>query len=215
MTVAVGPLEVLRRVRRPARAPSPGERCDFCSSEIAADHRHLVDLDSRSILCSCVACALLFDRDEAPTGHFRAVPRDVHLVAEPSVTPAQWDALQIPVGIAFFLRSSLTGEVSAFYPGPAGATESLLPLGAFDDLAAGRPAVQGIRPDVEALLVHRGRESCEAFVVPIDRCYELVGLLRRAWRGFDGGAEAHRLIDGFFATLRSVARPAPSRGPRG
>ena len=47
----------------------------------------------------------------------------------------------------------------------------------------------------------------EAHLVPIDRCYELVGLLRTAWRGFDGGQEARALLDAFFADL--TARGAP------
>jgi hypothetical protein len=49
----------------------------------------------------------------------------------------------------------------------------------------------------------------EAHVVPIDRCYELVGLLRTAWRGFDGGQEARAVLDAFFADL--PARGAPRR----
>jgi hypothetical protein len=44
--------------------------------------------------------------------------------------------------------------------------------------------------------------------VPIDRCYELVGVLRRVWRGFDGGQEARALIDGFFADVAARSRPA-------
>jgi Family of unknown function (DUF5947) len=213
--VTAGQLDVLRRVRRQAAKPRPGERCDFCSTDIGDDHRHVVDIESRSLLCTCTACTLLFDRDDAPTGHFRAVPREVLLLPEPAITAAQWDSLQIPVGIAFFFRSSVTGEMSAFYPGPAGATESLLPLGAFEEIAAGEPALEVLRPDIEAVLAHRGRETQETYVAPIDRCYELVGLLRRAWRGFDGGTEAHRLIDAFFAALRAVARPAAGGGGRG
>lgn len=204
----VGPLEVLRRLRRPRQPPRAGERCDFCSVDLVDDHRHVVDVESRSLRCTCTACTLLFDRDGKSSGHFRAVPRDVFLLPEPAITPAQWESLQIPVGIAFFFRSSVTGETSAFYPGPAGATESLLPLGAFEEIAAGQPALERMRPDVEALLVHHGRDVQEAFVAPIDRCYELVGLLRKSWRGFDGGADAQRMIGEFFAALRSIARPA-------
>ena len=48
--------------------------------------------------------------------------------------------------------------------------------------------------------------------MPIDACYELVGHLRRLWRGFDGGREAHEAIDAFFAGLRGRA---PDRWTRG
>jgi hypothetical protein len=45
--------------------------------------------------------------------------------------------------------------------------------------------------------------------VPIDACYALVGQLRRLWRGFDGGTEAHQAMDDFFAEIAARSRPAP------
>jgi hypothetical protein len=54
---------------------------------------------------------------------------------------------------------------------------------------------------VEAVLVRDG----ECFLVPVDTCYELVGLVRTHWKGFDGGAEAHRRIDEFFSGIRARA----------
>ena len=92
----------------------------------------------------------------------------------------------------------------AFYPGPAGATESELPLGAWDRIVDANPVLGSLAPDVEALIVRmpeRARTETAAHLVPIDRCYELVGLLRTAWRGFDGGQEARALLDAFFADL--------------
>jgi hypothetical protein len=44
--------------------------------------------------------------------------------------------------------------------------------------------------------------------VPIDVCYELVGELRRLWKGFDGGTEAHAALDAFFDRVRAKAKPA-------
>ena len=58
-----------------------------------------------------------------------------------------------------------------------------------------------IEADIEALLVYRRKGAEEAWVVPVDVCYELVGRIRRRWRGFDGGADVHAEIDGFFANL--------------
>ena len=40
------------------------------------------------------------------------------------------------MSVAFFFFNSSLGRVAAFYPSPAGATESLLPLDAWDDLVA-------------------------------------------------------------------------------
>jgi hypothetical protein len=67
--------------------------------------------------------------------------------------------------------------------------------------------------DVEALIVRMpdrtsGPGPPASFLVPIDRCYELVGALRLVWRGFDGGQDARTLLDGFFAELAGRSRPA-------
>jgi hypothetical protein len=51
----------------------------------------------------------------------------------------------------------------------------------------------------------RGGEGAECFLVPIDVCYELVGHMRRLWRGFDGGQEAHEALDAFFERVRARA----------
>ena len=66
-----------------------------------------------------------------------------------------------------------------------------------------------LKPDVEALLVHTA-EQTEAFLVPIDVCYELVGHLRMLWRGFDGGQDVRKRLTEFFTHLREKSRPAVS-----
>ncbi|MGH7720942.1 MAG: DUF5947 family protein, partial [Gemmatimonadaceae bacterium] len=114
----------------------------------------------------------------------------------------QWEALQIPVGIAFFFHNSAMGRTVVFYPSPAGATESLLPLEAWDEVVRANPLLETLAPDVEALLVYRRRDGFEHYIVPIDACYELVGRMRRHWRGFDGGQEAWAEIEAFFARAR-------------
>jgi hypothetical protein len=119
---------------------------------------------------------------------------------------AQWDSLQIPVGLAFFLRSSRSGETHAFYPSPAGATESTLNLAAWDQLTAAYPLLAAAEADVEAILICRTDAGVEYFLVPIDACYELAGRMRLYWRGFDGGTQAREAIAGFLAQVRSRAR---------
>ena len=66
-----------------------------------------------------------------------------------------------------------------------------------------RNQLSTIEPDVEALLISRrcGRTETECWIVPVDACYELVGRIRRHWRGFEGGEEAWVEIDAFFAGL--------------
>ncbi|MGC1756628.1 MAG: DUF5947 family protein, partial [Trebonia sp.] len=53
----------------------------------------------------------------------------------------------------------------------------------------------------------------EAFLIPIDTCYSLAGGLRVHWRGFDGGAEAQRLLTDFLADNRERARPLAPPDP--
>jgi hypothetical protein len=88
------------------------------------------------------------------------------------------------------------------YPSPAGATESLLPLTAWETLAANNPDLTQMQPDVEALLANRVGDAHAYFIAPIDKGYELVGTIRKHWKGLSGGEEVWREIDGFFAALK-------------
>jgi hypothetical protein len=94
----------------------------------------------------------------------------------------------------------------AFYPSPAGATESLLGARDWEALAATSAAARDLAPDTEAMLVRRTADIHEAYLVPVDRCYELVGLVRTHWRGFDGGQDAHDALDEFFGRVRAEAK---------
>jgi hypothetical protein len=122
------------------------------------------------------------------------------------------------VGLAFLFTNSSVDRTVAFYPGPAGATESDLPLAAWAAITAADPRLRILVPDVEALLIRapgghfgRGPAGFDCHLVPVDACYELVGLLRRTWRGFDGGQEARDVLENFFATVRARAKPAPEQ----
>ena len=200
------PLASLRRIAHD-RPPPAVERCDMCAAEVGADHRHVVVLQSRRLLCACRPCHLLFTDDRAHL-RYRAVP-DRHLrLAGPVLDERAWDELQIPVGLAFLFRNSARDRMVALYPGPAGATESDLDLAAWDRIAGDHPALATLRPDVEALLARRG---ADAYLVPIDACYELTGRLRTRWHGFDGGREAHAEVDAFFDRIARRSRPAPER----
>jgi hypothetical protein len=199
---------------RPVDAP---ERCEMCGTEIPPEHGHIADLDAASLLCGCRACYLLFTREGASHGHYRAVP-DRYLVDFGRVmTPAQWDQLDIPVGLAFFLRTSReNGELTGFYPSPAGATECRLDLQLWARLVEDYPLLGESADDVEAALISRSDTGVEYFLVPIDACYELAGLMRLNWHGFDGGTEAKASIAAFLETVRRRARPVrPSAASQG
>ena len=179
----------------------------MCGELVPDEHEHVVNTESRDLMCTCRGCWLLFTSDGAGGGRYRAVP-DRYVAIDPeAMGPGQWDELQIPVSVAFFFFNSTLESVAGFYPGPAGATESLLPLDAWQRLASGDPVLQTMAPDVEAFLVRRDKSHNEAYIVPIDACYELVGELRRLWKGFDGGTEAGEALDGFFDRVRERAHP--------
>jgi hypothetical protein len=184
--------------------PGGAARCELCGTAIATEHRHLVDAVERSLRCSCAACALLFVR---PGQRYRAAPDRWLSTDGASVDERLWSALQIPVRLAFFFRHGEDARWAAFYPGPAGATESTLGLEAWTEFAAGLPLTSAVEPEVEALLVAGdGHGRFECWLVPISACYELVGRVKRCWRGFDGGADARHAIDDFFAHVRARAR---------
>lgn len=183
------------------------ERCDLCGAPIPAEHRHLLDLPAGELMCACRACAVLFDRDAAGAGHYRLVPDRRLALVDFALDDVAWERLRLPVEIAFFFHSSRAGRVMAFYPGPMGATESLLELDAWGELEAANPVLRTLAPDVEALLVDRARGARRQWLVPIDECYTLAGLIRTRWRGLTGGREVWQELDRFFAALDERARP--------
>jgi hypothetical protein len=209
--------------RARAGAGGPGgaaaeDRCEMCGEQVPERHAHLVDTEQRSIGCACTACALLFTR---PGGRYRTVPDRVRQDPDAPLSGAEWAELSIPVGIAFFFVNSALGHVVASYPSPAGVTECELDLGAWDRIAAAHPLLREVAPDVEAVLVVAGSPrlagggsgDVEAFLIPIDACYSLAGALRLHWRGFDGGAEAQRILTDFLADIRERARPLEPPAP--
>jgi hypothetical protein len=207
------PAASLLRITRTRPQPAAGERCEMCARPVGPDdHAHVVNLDSRALMCTCRPCYLLFSDQQAHL-HYRAVP-DRYLGFDGlALDERTWDELQIPVGLAFLFRNSLQGRTIAFYPGPAGATESELPLDAWDTIVAANPELAVLLPDVEALLVRRtAGPDASCHLVPIDACYELVGRLRTLWRGFDGGRQAHDAIDAFFDQVRQRSRTAGMAG---
>lgn len=184
-----------------AETPPAVERCDLCGEPVPEVHRHLLDVEAGRLMCTCTPCRILFDRGEAGGGHFRLVPDRCLRLDDLALDDALWDGLRIPVDMAFFFRSSRAGRVVAFYPSPMGATESQLALDAWEELVARNPGLAAMQPDVEALLVSRVGGERRHWLVGVDACYALVGLMRTHWRGLSGGREVWREITAFFAGL--------------
>lgn len=200
--------------RESTRREAAQEHCELCGEAIAREHRHLLDLRDRELLCSCRACSLLFADPAAGAGRYKLVPdRRLRLEAF-TMSDADWEELRLPVDIAFLFHSTAEARVVAFYPSPMGPTESLLRLAAWEQLEAANPVLMTMAPDVEALLVNRARGARQAWLVGVDECYALVGLIRTRWRGLTGGAEVWQAIAEFFEGLDRRSRPAGDGNPQ-
>jgi hypothetical protein len=228
---------LLRKITQPRTQQFDVEQCEMCAESISSEHSHVASLAERRLLCSCRACYLLFTQEGAGARRLRAIPDRYSKLPEFAISDAQWDLLSIPVNVVFFFNQSqpvdpadaaadrvdaAVGSVAtvACYPSPAGATESMLDLELWQQILADnnvRSALPEVEADVEALLVRRfealdGAGHTDCYLVPIDACYELVGLVRQHWIGFAGGAEVWQHIDRFFdrVAARCPSRAAPS-----
>ena len=200
--------------------PRPGERCELCAELIADEHGHVVDLESRTLMCACRPCYLVFAPEGAGGSRFRAVPDRYVSFPDFAISSAQWDALQIPVGVAFFFMNSSLDHVAAFYPEPGGG-DRVVAVARFvgrdrrrqsgsGDAAArcrGVPGAQrgppvgdgagGVLPGTDRRLLRAGR-----------RAAQVVEEASTAVR------EAHAALDAFFDRVRTKARPPQSRRVR-
>jgi len=193
-------------------AEAAQERCELCSEPIPPEHRHLLEVSTREMLCVCRPCSILFDREAASEGRYRLIPDRRLFLEDFAMSDAQWESLRVPVDMAFFFYSTPAERVVAYYPSPMGPTESLLKLGAWEELERCNPALKEMERDVEALLINRVRGAREHFLVPMDECYSLVGLIRMHWRGLSGGREVWEEIGSFFEQLRERSRTARREG---
>jgi hypothetical protein len=211
--------EMVARMRTLARTAAPSqtggarpdaqERCDICNTRLPDDHRHLLHLVERRIICSCEACWALYsgNAEFRPTGMRTLWLEDFQCGDE------EWGAFQIPIGLAFFMRSTVTGTVVAFYPSPAGATESELSMESWQALVERNAVLEQLDPDAEALVVNRLSRPHEYAIVPIDDCYALVGLIKSRWEGISGGSAIEQAVPEFFAAIRArTARSSEAVG---
>jgi Family of unknown function (DUF5947) len=178
------------------------ELCDLCQTTVPPDHRHMLNLYERQIICVCESCWALRsgETEFRPVGHRTLWLEDFQLPEE------IWAQFRIPIGLAFFMYSSVTECVVAMYPSPAGATESELHFETWNRLADMNPVLKRLEPDAEALIVNRTSDPASFAIAPIDRCYMLVGLIKSQWEGISGGQGVDRAIESYFEELRAAAQ---------
>ena len=201
-----GAIRELRRLANLRPVAAGEEHCDLCASAIPAEHRHLLHIEDRRIVCTCETCRVLFagDGPYRPTGTRTVWLDGLELADE------LWASFRIPIGLAFFFDSSTGGRdgeagVVAFYPSPAGTTECELDLGPWQALVAANPVLATLEPDAEALVVNRLAGARQHAIVPIDECYRLVGLVRVSWEGISGGTAIEAAVERFFRETKERA----------
>ena len=138
-----GPLAFLRRSARPSPAR---ERCELCSLELPEEHEHLVELAARRLVCACTACAILFSDPAA--GKYRRVSRRKEFLPDFRMTDVQWEGLQLPIDLAFFMHGTPAGRVVAMYPSPAGRPKRCAPPEAWEAILEDNPIFGELEPDV-------------------------------------------------------------------
>jgi hypothetical protein len=206
--------ELVSGLRDLARSPAPAMRqpgngspppaadvelCDLCGVTIPADHRHLLHLAERRIVCACESCWAM----RSGEGDYRPVGNRTLWLSDVQIPEDLWAAFRIPIGLAFFMRSTVTNCVVAMYPSPAGATESELHFEAWERMVKLHPVLGDLEPDIEGLIVNRLSEPPAYVIAPIDRCYALTGAIRASWEGISGGPGVEQAVADFFDDLRA------------
>jgi hypothetical protein len=187
---------------RQAAAPaSSTATCELCPIGIGEDHRHLLHLVERRIICVCETCWSMRSGDP----EFRPPGSRTLWLEDFMMADEIWTAFQIPIGLAFMMRSSVTRGVVALYPSPVGATESELELTAWGALREANPILDQMEPDAEALIVNRTGPEHQYAIVPVDQCYKMVGLIKSRWEGITGGRGVEEVIAEFFDRVRERA----------
>ena len=188
----------------PAATSPDTEACDLCGISIPEDHRHLLALSERRIVCACEACWAMRsgEGDYRPTGN-----RTLWLPAL-DIPDDLWASFQIPIGLAFFMESTVTACVVAMYPSPGGATESELHFDSWSRMLELNPVLTGLEPDIEGLIANRMSDPPMYVIAPIDRCYALTGTIKAHWEGISGGSGVHDAVERFFGELRAKATTA-------
>ncbi|HVS95528.1 MAG TPA: DUF5947 family protein [Puia sp.] len=196
--------ELVSRLKKLIRSPAPpmDEPCGFCGQRLQTDHRHMLDTTDWKMVCVCEVCAII----HVVQGRYRLVPQRQLFMEALRFPDGRWQEFAVPVSVAFFVNDSRRGGIVAYYPVAAGWMEStMLRMEAWNGLLADNPLLAGMSPDIEAFLVDRLTDPAQHFIVPMDTCFQLIGTIRKNWKGICGGSEVTDAIRGFFVRLKANA----------
>ena len=202
-----GGFEVLRRF---AKARVPVERCDLCGVEVAPMHDHLIDpvrAPARLRLWRLRGALQRAGRHQVQAG---APARDGARRAHHQRCPVGGAPAADRPGL--LLRQHAAGAGGGVLPEPG--RRHRVAAGARD--LGGDPArAPGPRATCSPTFRRcsstgsgAARRPTVCYLVPIDQCFRLVGIIRMHWKGFTGGTAVWEEIDRFFADLGRMARPA-------
>src|ERR1700740_2970038 len=94
------------------------EQCDLCSKPVPRQHSHLLERQSRRILCACQGCALTL----GDSVHYCEVQSRTDVLDDCILSDAEWNSFQIPIDMVFLFHSTIGNRPMAIYPSPAGPT---------------------------------------------------------------------------------------------
>ena len=175
--------------------------CELCPIGIGVNHRHLLNLEERRIVCVCETCWSMRSGD----AEFRPTGGRVLWLEDFTMPEELWAAFQIPIGLAMIMRSGLDDEMVTLYPSPAGVTEAELDALAWTRMTTDNPLLHDLVPDTEALIINRLANPPQHVIAPLDDCYRLVGMIKSRWSGISGGPELSATVAEFFDGLRETA----------
>src|SRR5687767_8828621 len=133
------PSRALATLRAFARERPVVERCDLCAVPLPGTHAHLLDRETRRLACACIACVRLLGA--GASGRWAPAGSRARRLVDFRLADEQWQALGVPVGLAFFVHESRGGHVVARYPSAVGIAQSVVEAGAWQAVVAMNPGL--------------------------------------------------------------------------
>ena len=193
-------ITALRRLqmREMPDGPQPIEAdCDLCGTSMPEDHRHLLELEERRIVCVCESCWALRSGEAQYCPPARGSSCSTTSTCPTSCGRGCASRSAWPSSFARTTASWRSTRAPPARPSPSSELE------AWDELVGRNGVVGDIERDSEALVVDKLNDGIQAAIVPTDEAYRMVGLVKANWQGISGGQGVPAAVAGFFDELRA------------